>query len=513
MPSERKIADEFHKILTAKDCAKYSKTAKDNYEDAISKMTHTLNDIERKLENGEYTRHQPDIDKSVVDFYNKVIDSYIKAVDNFVKTGNWSISLPQVSEKTKRMFDDFMVADTKYGSYFDGRPDMLDKVFAKVVKNMTKNNFSPADLSAKKAEEEEAKKPKLPDKVEYTRFESYDSKRMRDYKTNSRGEQMAHTAFCDKRARQFSNAKYYKDKYPILMTYLSDIFNAFDNAWFSFISGTTDKVDFTEVDSIYNKYVEEYPVVKSFDNKVCGQRMAYGGCATIWDCKDAMYKMENNRNKVVKAVTMEKEDTYSKWERSVDAILNEDGKPSLNAYLDNWVEEVVAYYTNTENVKKCKTNDTRLKKEINELQAQIDQMAKDWFETHKSDRVQSWRFIRDGYQDTEEYRPLNSSLKSKKAIKADNDRELSIANMGEAKIREMFKQQAASAKKSFVTAVCEKAGILKSGVFYWSVQHTGHLNGTVVGEDGSKWRVTSFFAGGWNVQVLHSRTKITKLVK
>lgn len=513
MPDNRDIRAEFNAILSPKDCSRYSKTAKSNIEDAVSKLEHTYKSLLRRLNNEEYTKNQPPVDAKVIGYYESIIGAFQSAVRNFVKTGQWSYTAPSTSESTKAKFDAFMENHNKYGSYFDGRPETVMKSFDKMVKNLTKNGFSGADLSSKKAAEEEAKKPKMPDKIEYSRFDTYDSKRMRDYKPNSRGEQMAHTAFYDKRARQFRDAKYYSDKHPNLLTYLNEIFTAFDNAWFSYVSGTTKEVNLKEVDDIYNKWTSQDPFIRKFDSQVCGQRMAYGGSATIWDCKDAMYKMENNRNKVIKTVTMEKEDTYSKWEKSVDAILNDEGKPSLNAYLDNWVEDITAYYTNPDNVNRWKANDARLKKEIKEYEAQISKMSEDWFNVHKSEKGQSWRYIRDGYQDSKEYTDISWSLKASKSAKVDNDRDLSIANMGETKIRENFKQQAADAKKAFVTAVCERAGVLQSGVFYWSAQHTGHLNGTVVGEDGSKWRITSFFAGGYNIQRLHTRTKITKLVK
>ena len=510
---KRDIQAEFDAILTQKDCGRYSKTAKTNLEDARSKMQSTLRDIENKINKEGYHTIFPEIDKSVLTYYNNVIDNYKKALQNFVKTGKWSYTAPRASQNTLAQFDEFMKAVNRHGTYFDGRPSTLDAVFGKMVKNLTKNGFSAADLSGKKSAEEEAKKPKMPDKIEYTRFTSYDSKRMSDYKTSGRGEQMGLSAFLQDRMRASYEAKRYEDKYPEIREYFNKIFTAFDNAWFSYVSGTTKKLDFTEADAIYEDYTKKYSSVRQFDNKICAVRMAYGGSFTYWDCKNALYRMETAREKVVKTVTMEKEDTYTKWERSVDAILNEEGKPSLNAYLDNWVEDITAYYTNPDNVNRWKSTDLRLKKEIKNLEAEINKMASDWFELHKGDRDQSWKYIRDGYQDSKEYTDVYWSLKASKSAKTDNDRDLSIANMGEKKIRENFKQQAADAKKAFVTAVCERAGVLQSGTFYWSAQHTGHLNGTVVGEDGSKWRITSFFAGGYNIQRLDTRTKITKLVK
>ena len=509
---ERNIREEFFKILTAKDCNRYSPSAKSNYEDAISKMDHTLGSIQRKLNNGEYTKYQPSIDESVLDYYDAVINSFKSSLENFIKTGNWTYKEPQVSSDTLNQFNNFMDVVNKHGAYFDGRPETVNSVFNRVAKNLTKKGFSASDLNQKRTAEEEAKKPKLPDVISYTKFDSYDPTRMKSYKPNSRGEQMAHTAFLDKRGREFREAKSYIEKYPILKDYLNDIFNAFDNTWFSYASDTTNKLDFTEVDNIFNKYTTENPIIKNFDTKVCGQRMYVGGTATIWDCKDAMYKMANNREKVVKTVTMKKEDTYSKWEKSVDAILNEEGKPSLNSYLENWVNEITAYYTDSDNIKNWKDIDKRLSEEIEDLENQMNQIGLQWGKDHANDKNITWKELHNGYKILPEYEKLERSRNSKNSVRLSNSKDLNIAKMGESKIRKMFEQQAADAKKSFITAVCERAGTLKGGVFYWSAQNTGHLNGTVIGETGSKWRITSFFAGGYNIQKLHVRTKITELV-
>ena len=509
--ADRDIQKEFYDILSPKDCSRFSKTAKSNLEDAVGKMSHTYGDIENKLNGKEYTGHQPEVDKKVLAYYGSVIDSFKKSLERYVKTGEWEVSIPSVSGKTKELFDGFMAYVGRHGDYFNGSPDLVSKTFSKMVKNLSKNGFSADSLNQKKEEEAEAKKPKLPEQVSYSEFDSYDPQRMHDYKTNSRGEQMAYSAYLQKRQRQFYFSKQYVDKYPVITDYLKELFNALDNAWFAYVGGNTKKLDLSKADEIYRKYTDSNPIIKQFDNKVCSARMALGGSFTYWDCKDSLWKMESNREKTIKTVKMEKEDTYSLWEKSVDAILNDEGKPSLNAYLDQWVEDITAYYTDSENIKNWKSLDAKLKKEIKEIQEKIDKMAKDWLDEHRNDKGQSWRYIRDGYQNTEEYNELDWQMKAKKSVKASNDRELSIADMGKTKIKEMFKQQAADAKKAFVTAVCEKAGILQSGVFYWSEQNTGHLNGTVVGQDGSKWRVTSFFAGGYNIQRLHTRTKITNL--
>ena len=509
---KRNLKAEFDEILTPKDCGRYSKTAKSNYEDAVSKMSYTLDSLNRKLNNEEYTKYQPEVNDKVVGYYESVVGAFKSALRNFVKNGKWEFTAPSTSSKTIDMFNTFMNDHNKHGSYFDGRPDTVNGIFNKVVKNLTKNGFSASDLSGKKSAEEEAKKPKI-EKVSYERFDSYDPKRMQDYKPSGRGEQMAISAFLTDRIRISYEVKRNEEKYPEIREYFNKLFTAIDNAWFSYVSGNTKHLDFTEADGIYKDYTEKYSSVRQFDNKVCAARMAYGGSYTYWDCKNALYKAETSREKVVKTITMEKENTYDIWEKSIDAILNDEGKPSLNAFLDNWVEEVVAYYLNPANIKMNQTRYDNAVKRIKDLDEQIKEIADKWVSEHTGEKGVSWWYIRNGYENIDEYTELSYEKTNLQSTKEAAGEFLSISKLGEAKIRKMFKEQAAEVKKSFVTAVCEKSGPVKDGVFYWSAQNTGHLNGTVVGQDGGKWRVTSFFAGGWNIMRLHVRTKITKLVR
>lgn len=509
---KRSISEEFYSILSPKDCGRFSKTGKSHYEEAISKIEHTLRSLERKYNNEEYTQYQPEVDDKVLGYYESIIGAFKTAVRNFVSTGKWEYNAPSTSQTTKDKFIAFMDADSKHGSYFDGRPEIVNPIFEKAVKNLIKSGFSANALSDKKKEEEEAKKPKMPETVSYERFTSYDYNRMINYKTNSRGESMAQSSFLTNRGREMQYSKQYP-QYPEIAEYVNKLFTAFDNVWFSYVSGTTPSLDFTETDNIYKEYTTKYSTVRQFDSKVCSARMVVSGSFTYWDCKNAMQKMAAAREKVIKTVTMKKEDTYSLWEKSVDSILNDEGKPSLNAFLDNWVEEITAYYTNKDNIKRWKDTDARLDKEIKKYSEQIDKIASDWREAHKNDITTNWRIAREGYMSTREYTEASFNREQAKKSKSSNSRDLSIANMGETKIRAMFKEQAAAVKKSFVTSVCERAGVLKDGVFYWSVQQTGHLNGTVTGQDGKKWKITSFFAGGYNIQKLHTRTKITELVR
>ena len=502
------INKEFYEILSPKDCGGYSKTAKSAYEDAVSRMDCTLKNIENKLNNSEYTKYQPEVDNKILAYYESIIASFKTALQNFVTNGSWDFVAPSASQETKDKFNTFMDAVNKHGGFFDGRIDRVDDLFKRVTKNLIKNNFSASALAQKKAAEEEAKKPKMPETTEYARFETYDPNRMKEYKPNSRGESMAHSSYLMNRNRQFAHARQYP-QYLEITEYLNRVFNALDSAWFAFVSGKP--LDFSEADQIYKDYTSKYSTVKQFDNKVCTSRMVNGGSFTFWDCKNALDKMANNRNKLIKTLTMEQEDTYSLWEKSVDAILDESGKPALNTYLDNWVNEVTAYYTDEKNIESWKEIDAKLAKEIKELEEQMNQIALTWSEEHAKDRTMTWYELHNGYKKLPEYEELKYRRDSKNSVKQSNAKDLSIANLGEEKIRKLFQEQAAEAKKSFITAVCERTGVLKDGNFYWSVDNTGHLNGTVTGVDGRKWRITSFWAGGYNIQRLHSRTKITKL--
>ena len=514
MAEKRDVSKEFYEIITPKDCGRYSKSVKDNYEDVVRKMENTLRDIVRKLENAEYTQYQPPVNEAVVAYYESIINAFKSSWKTFIETGKWDFTEPtKPSAQTLKMYDDFMEKVMKKYSYYDGSVDVVRKLFERIVKTLTKKGFTVEELNQKKAEEEEAKKPKLPETISFTKTDVYDPKRMAEYKANSRGEQIALNGYLQCRTREFYAARPYVEKYPIIKEYLNKIFNALDNAWFAYISGTTEKLDFSEANSIYEEYCNNYPVIKSFDSKACGVRMAVGGSYTYWDCKDKLMRMANSREKLIKTVTMEQEDTYTLWERSVDAILNDEGKPSLNAYLEDWVNEVVAYYTDEENITRWTEFDKQIRAEIKDINDQMSQIAASWEQEHANDRSLSWKERTYGYEKLKDYTDLKWSKENKNSLKASNDKDLAIANMGEIKIREMFKQQAADAKKAFITAVCSKAGVLKGGTFYWSEQHTGHLNGLVTGETGSRWKITSFFAGGYNIQRLHCRTKITELSK
>lgn len=513
----RNLNEEFYSILTPKDCGRFSKTGKSHYEEAISKMDHTLRSLQRKHDNAEYTRFLPEVDDKVLGYYESVIGAFKSAVENFVNTGKWEYNDPSTLQETKDKFVAFMKENNRHSSYFDGSPDIVNSIFEKVVKNLTKNGFSANSLSDKKKEEEEAKKPKMPETISYERFDTYDPSRLSNYKANSRSESIALTSFLTNRGREIQYSKYAKNcsKYPEIAEYVSKLFTAFDNVWFSYVSGTTSNLDFTETDNIYKEYTEKYPSVEQFDSKVCSNRMSVGDSFTYWDCKNAMQKMATAREKLIKTVTMEKENTYSLWERSVDSILNEEGKPSLNAFLDNWVEEITAYYTDEKNIKHWEEINSKLKKKITEYSSELDKIADKWLTDHTGESGLSWNQAHYGYKNTVEYQRASEILASAKSSKLSNDKDLNISKMGEEKIRNLFKDQAAEVKKSLVTSVCERAGVLKDGIFYWSEQNTGHLNGIVTGQDGSKWKITSFFAGGHfgGVQRLHVRTKITKLVK
>ena len=93
---KRDLKAEFDEILTPKDCGRYSKTAKSNYEDAVSKMSYTLDSLNRKLNNEEYTKYQPEVNDKVVGYYESVVGAFKSALRNFVKNGKWEIGRAHV---------------------------------------------------------------------------------------------------------------------------------------------------------------------------------------------------------------------------------------------------------------------------------------------------------------------------------------------------------------------------------------------------------------------------------
>lgn len=503
----RDLNEEFYGIISPKDCKRYSKAAKDNLEEAVGRLSSTRRDLVRHLNGEGYTQDKyPEVTSKTLDYYDEVIDSYKKSLENLVKKGEWSFRAPSSpEEKNLKEF-------AKSSYFFNGSPEKVTPCFEKVSKNLLKNGFSSQDLSSKKEEEEEAKKPKMPETIKFVKSESFDPSRMKNYEPGSRGEKMAHSAFLTKRSRSIYSAKQLEDRIPGVSQYVQDVFNALDNAWFSYVGRETPSVDFKEVNKIYDEWVSKEPKIEKFNSRVCGQSYVSGGSFTLWDCEDSLSKMASNREKLVQELTFKEEDTYSLWEKSIDSILDKDGKPSLNAYLDKWVEEITQYFTNKKNLNMWSKRSKDLEVELKSLKQTLKNLETKWVEDHRGNNNMTWYDANYGYRKDDDYLGILEEKNATAKTKQDVDRNLSIGNLGKEKVKKMFQDQAAEVKKSFVTAVCSKSGPVKEGTFYWSEQNTGHLNGIVTGEDGKKWKVTSFFAGGYNIQKLHTRTKITNIV-
>lgn len=504
------IHDLFNSILLPKNIGKYSKSARDNYESSITKMEYTLKNIAIRL-NGGYAKSLPEIDENVKEYYNAVIDEIHEAWDTFAKKGEFNPDIEAVNSKfskdTVEKFNTFNAKASYDSDFSNGDPKLVINGLKKSVKTLLKNGYSASGLNSKMKAEEEAKKPKMPDEVKYEHFDSFDPARMKAYKPNGRGEQVARTKFLDARLRNIYGSKNYVDKHPEILQYINEVFNEFDNVWFSYIGGKSDKLDFSKLDSIVSEWFEKSPFTKKFDTSM--SRFS-SGSATIYDCKESMQRMAKARDKFVSEVSGEKEDEYSRWEKSVDGILNDDGKPVLNTFLADWVDRIVKHYTNKETISGWEKEVEEYTSLIKDIENKRTEVIKNWKAT-ASDSL-PWTKKLYGYEDLNEYINLEHGKKFYSKLLSRVEKELKIVSMGEPKIRKMFKEQAAEVKKTFVTNVCSQSGCLKSGNFYWSKQNTGHLNGEVVGENG-RFRVTSFFAGGYNIQELHVRTKITKLVE
>lgn len=505
------VSESFDSILSPKNIGKYSKSAKDNYESSVTKMRYALDNIDRKLNNKEYTNYLPAIDNDVKKYYNSIVEEIHRAWENYAKKGEFNPDIESVNSKfskeTLEKFDTFNSKACHGSDFSNGDPNLVINGFKKSAKTLTKNGYSVADLKSKTTAEEEAKKPKMPDEVKYEHFDSFDPTRMKKYKPNGRGEQMAHTKFLDARGRNIYYSKNYAEKHPEITEYINEVFNEFDNVWFSYISGHSSNLDFSNLDSIVSDWFKKVPFLEKFNSSM---GKFYAGSSTVFDCKESMRKMAKARDKFVYEVSGKKEDEYSKWEKSVDTILDADGKPALNAFLADWVDGIVAYYTDETRIADWKEKAKRYTSTIKKIEKKKAEIMENWKAT-ASDSL-PWRERLYGYENLDEYRTLDKEKTFTSGLLSNVNEDLKIAKMGEPKIRKMFEEQAAEVKKTFVTNVCSQSGCLKSGNFYWSRQNTGHLNGEVVGENG-RFRVTSFFAGGYNIQKLHVRTKITKLVE
>ena len=66
--------------------------------------------------------------------------------------------------------------------------------------------------------------------------------------------------------------------------------------------------------------------------------------------------MASNRQKHDYESSGKKDNDFRTWEDSIDKILNEDGVPSLNAFLEKWIDEVTEstydLYSDSANIKK-----------------------------------------------------------------------------------------------------------------------------------------------------------------
>lgn len=332
----------------------------------------------------------------------------------------------------------------------------------------------------------------------------YNPKRMKEYTPSSRGEKMAHTNFLTKRARQFNAAERATknpDDAKIILEYLHDVFGSIDDVWFEFLKNPSKSINLSSIETKVRAWWKDQPITSKFDNWIGSKNYpAAGGYVGMYPVLDAVRKMADNKAKQEYKDSGKKEDDYRTWEDSVDKILNDDGNPSLDAFLKDWVEDVTdstyEMYTNPGNINKWTSLAEEYKKKREDLWSTISELRYT-LKLHPENKLNFDKANIEYRVADSQYEDLTKNLKnSAKVIKAGKDN-----------LHKYFEEQAKQIKIDFVTKVCTLTGPLTSGVFYWGAG--GRLDGSVASDKGD-YRITSFFAGG-PVQRLHVRTRITKL--
>ena len=188
----------------------------------------------------------------------------------------------------------------------------------------------------------------------------YEMKRLKEYEPTSRGEKMAYNNLLLRISREYNWIKTAVKKpqnVEIITEYLNDVSKAVEDVWFDFLDNPAGDIDLSDLKNVVDKWWNEHPITNKFDTMVSRENLPYmGGYADIHAIYDALVKMASNKQKYEYESSGKKENDFRTWEDSIDKILNEDGVPSLNAFLENWVNEVTEstydLYSDSDNIKK-----------------------------------------------------------------------------------------------------------------------------------------------------------------
>lgn len=332
----------------------------------------------------------------------------------------------------------------------------------------------------------------------------YEMKRLKEYEPTSRGEKIAYNNLFLRISREYNWIKTAVKKprnIEIITEYLNEVSEAVENAWFNFLSNPSENIDLTDLKGVVDRWWNEHPITNKFDTAVSRDNLpGMGGYADIYAIYDALVKMASNKQKYEYESSGKKEDDFRAWEDSIDKILNEDGVPSLDAFLENWVNEV------TESTYDLYSDSTNIKEWV-ELADKFSNEEKSNWETIVKFRYE-WKNDPEKKKVYEEAREAHERAKESYENVAEKLRTSErVLKAGKEGLKKYFKDQAREIKIDFITKVCTLTGPIASGSFDWGAG--GRLNGYVSSAAG-RYHILSFFAGG-PIQRLHVRTRITKL--
>lgn len=332
----------------------------------------------------------------------------------------------------------------------------------------------------------------------------YEMKRLKEYEPTSRGEKMAYNNLLLRISREYNWIKTAVKKpqnVEIITEYLNDVSKAAEDVWFDFLDNPAGDIDLSDLKNVVDKWWNEHPITNKFDTMVSRDNLpGMGGYADVHAIYDALMKMASNKQKYEYESSGKKENDFKTWEDSIDKILNEDGVPSLNAFLENWVNEVTEstydLYSDSDNIKKWVDEADKFSNEEKSNWKTIVEFRYEWKNDPEKKKV--YEEARTAYKFAKEsYNNVVEKLKtSERVLKAGKDG-----------LKKYFADQAREIKIDFITKVCTLTGPITSGSFDWGAG--GKLNGYVNSASG-RYHVLSFFAGG-PVQRLHVRTRITKI--
>ena len=332
----------------------------------------------------------------------------------------------------------------------------------------------------------------------------YEMKRLEGYEPASRGEKIAYNNLFLRVSREYNWIKVAVKKpqnIEIITEYLNDVSKAIEDVWFNFLDSPSENIDLTILKDVVNKWWNEHPIVEKFNTSVSKEYLPYqGGYADIYAIYDSLEKMASNRQKHDYESSGKKDNDFRAWEASVDKILNEDGVPSLNAFLEKWIDEVTEstydLYSDSANIKKWVEDADKFSNEEKSSWKTITEFRYEWRNDPEKKKV--YETARTAHELAKaSYDNVMEKLKtSERILKA-----------GKEGLKKYFEGRAREIKVDFVTKVCALTGPITSGSFEWGAG--GRLNGYVNSNTG-RYHVLSFFAGG-PVQKLHVRTRITKL--